>query len=1020
MNKIIKLRWVLLVIWVAAALILTVIQPDLKKVIDEKGNPTVTEKYPSKIAETLLNGMSDSKGESTLIVFNNEKKLTSADMNEIQSGLKILEDNKKELGITNILSPFNTPEAKSRLTSEDGTTILTSVTIEKNGRDVQEISSQFEDKLKTLKVDHYLTGGLFVQKDFLKATYKGVDRSAIITVIFILIVLFLVFKSITTPLISLLTVGIAYLCSMGIVGQLVNAVNFSVTSLTQMFMILVLFGIGTDYNILLFNRFKEELGRNESVNSAIIATYKTAGKTILYSGLTVFIAFASLSFVQFGVYRSGNAVAIGIVILFLELITLTPFFMKLLGPKLFWPSHETRGHRESKLWEKVTSATVKHPIVSTLALIAVIAPIIIFSNSSLSYDNMKDMGSSYPSVEGFNIVSKHFNRGTTMPTTVVIKNNTPMDNNTALAVIDKLTEDLKGVKGVKAVSGPTQPEGTKIKDLYTDSSLKKISDGLGQSKSQFGGGSFDLSGIEKLANGTGDLHNGLIQLSGGLKQLQDAINSSAGGSEKISQSIGLISSQMATISNSVSALNAGYSQLSVGYSQLHSQYSNMEKQIGSSAQAFDTMKGYTSKLGKDYPQIAGDSSYLSLNQTITTLSGQFEQLKYGLSQLNTNFDKTNAQFAKANESMKLIADGEKQMADGLSKLQAGTQQLSSGLGQVGNGQSQIANNMQPLIDGAAQIEDGQRKLNSGLSKLTAGMPSLQSSLGNTSGGVSSISDQLNQATGYLSDLAETKSFFIPKSALQSTDFKKSLDAFMSADRKTVKLIVILNDDPYSTGAINTVKKINNIVEDNLKGSALSQAVYGTGGESSVSNDTNIISTRDMTVTQIIVFLSVFILLILVIRSFWIPVYIIIALAASYYTAISITGFVTSSLFKADGVAWNVPFFSFIMIVALGVDYSIFLMTRYKEYGSIPPKKAIVSAAKNIGGVVVSAAIILAGTFATLFPSGLHTLMEMAVSVGIGLLMLSLLMLPVFIPAMISLPQTISKMFSSKSKATIEQ
>lgn len=1020
MNKIIKLRWVLLIIWVAAALILTVIQPDLKKVIDEKGNPTVTEKYPSKIAETLLNGMSDSKGESTLIVFNNEKKLTSADMNEIQAGLKILEDNKKELGITNILSPFNTPEAKDRLTSEDGTTILTSVTIEKNGRDAQEISSQFEDRLKNLKVDHYLTGGLFVQKDFLKATYKGVDRSAIITVLFILIVLFLVFKSITTPLISLLTVGIAYLCSMGIVGQLVNAVNFSVTSLTQMFMILVLFGIGTDYNILLFNRFKEELGRNESVNSAIIATYKTAGKTILYSGLTVFIAFASLSFVQFGVYRSGNAVAIGIVVLFLELVTLTPFFMKLLGPKLFWPSHETKGHRESRLWEKVTSATVKHPIISTLALIAVIAPIIIFSSSNLSYDNMKDMGSSYPSVEGFNIVSKHFNRGTTMPTTVVIKNITPMDNNTALSVIDKLTEDLKGVKGVKAVSGPTQPEGSKIKDLYTDSSLKRISDGLSQSKSQFGGGSFDLSGIEKLANGTGNLHNGLIQLSGGLKQLQDAINSSAGGSEKISQSIGLISSQMTTISNSVSALNAGYSQLSAGYSQLQSQYSNIEKQIGSSFQAFDAMKGYTSKLGKDYPQMSGDSTYLSLNQTIATLSGQLEQLKYGLSQLNANFDKANTQLVKANENMKLIADGERQMADGLSKLQAGTQQLSGGLSQVGNGQSQIVNNMQPLIDGAAQIEDGQRKLSSGLSKLTAGMPSLQSSIGDTSGGVSAISDQLSQATSYLSDLAETKSFFIPKAALQSSDFKKSLDAFMSADRKTVKLIVILNDDPYSSEAIKTVKRINNIVESDLKGSALSQAIYGTGGESSVSNDTNIISTRDMTVTQIIVFLSVFILLILVIRSFWIPVYIIIALAASYYTAISITGFVTSSLFKADGIAWNVPFFSFIMIVALGVDYSIFLMTRYKEYGSIPPQKAIVSAAKNIGGVVVSAAIILAGTFATLFPSGLHTLMEMAVSVGVGLLMLSLLMLPVFIPSMISMPQTISKMFSRKSKVTLDQ
>ena len=152
----------------------------------------------------------------------------------------------------------------------------------------------------------------------------------------------------------------------------------------------------------------------------------------------------------------------------------------------------------------------------------------------------------------------------------------------------------------------------------------------------------------------------------------------------------------------------------------------------------------------------------------------------------------------------------------------------------------------------------------------------------------------------------------------------------------------------------------------------------------------------------------FIVLILVIRSFWIPLYIIISLVAAYFTSITVTGVFAKHVLGMNEISWNVPFFAFVMIVALGVDYSIFLMTRYNEYGELPPHEAIVKAAKNIGGVVVSAAIILAGTFLTLYPSGMKTLMQLAVGVSVGLMMLALILLPVLLPALISLPHVFKK------------
>lgn len=156
--------------------------------------------------------------------------------------------------------------------------------------------------------------------------------------IFILVVLVIAFKSVVTPFISLVAVAFSYLVSMGIAAQLIDKAGFPITSLTQMLLVLILFGIGTDYNILLFNRFKEELANGKSVDDSIINTYKTAGKTIAYSILTVFIAFLALVFSESPIYQSGVVVVIGVTILLIEILTLTPFIMKVLGKKIFWPS----------------------------------------------------------------------------------------------------------------------------------------------------------------------------------------------------------------------------------------------------------------------------------------------------------------------------------------------------------------------------------------------------------------------------------------------------------------------------------------------------------------------------------------------------------------------------------------------------------------------------------------------------------------------------------------------------------
>ncbi|PKC51051.1 multidrug efflux transporter AcrB transmembrane domain-containing protein, partial [Rhizophagus irregularis] len=199
------------------------------------------------------------------------------------------------------------------------------------------------------------------------------------------------------------------------------------------------------------------------------------------------------------------------------------------------------------------------------------------------------------------------------------------------------------------------------------------------------------------------------------------------------------------------------------------------------------------------------------------------------------------------------------------------------------------------------------------------------------------------------------------------------------------MTIVLNDDPYSNEALTTINQINETLSNGLKGTVLSDAKSGTVGTSATTNDMNDVLSRDLSRTTLIVIVGVLLVLFLVIRSFWTPIFITASLVGAYYTAMFIINFIFLDLLGYAGISSFVPFFSFIIIVALGVDYSIFLMMRYKEYPELSPKEAIVLASKHTGGVIISAVIILGGTFATLIPAGIVLLTELAIAVITGLI-----------------------------------
>ncbi|UWG99094.1 MMPL family transporter [Dehalobacter sp. DCM] len=1038
MKTLLKYRWAALVVWIVIAVVFTLFMPDLEAIINERGNVMLDESYPSQTAQKLMNNLSITEGKSGIIVFTDKQQLSTHDQENIKNGLQAVKDNRRALGINHIIDVFDTPDAASQLISEDQTTILVPFTYDKNGRDIKTIQSELEYQLKDVGVTYYITGNEFIIGDYLSQVFAGVTKSALLTIAFILVILIVLFRSVVTPLISLFTVGLAYLVSIGIVGQLVSQLGFPVSSLTQMFIILILFGVGTDYNILLFNRFKEELPKQISVEKAITVTFKTAGKTVLFSALTVFIAFLSLQFVKFGVYRSAVAVAISIAVLIAVLFTLTPALFRILSKTLFWPSHHIQGHKQSTMWAKVTAGAVRRPYLAMIVIVLLILPILTAGSYKLTFDNLKDMGnSSASSVVGFNIVAEHFGKGKIMPTTVVITSSHAMDNARDLAVIDSLTEKIRKLDGVSSVSGPTQPQGSEIAALYTDSQtehvtngitsanvgIKKISGGLTTMVNSLSGE--NLSQLDQLSSGLTRIQTGMESITASMKQVQEGIDRGSAGSAQIASGLNTIRSNLNTINTTLNnQLLPDYLNLKKGIDHWAGGYIVIEQNVSQLIQMAQGIQQITAALGDPQLQLAATnpaaySLVMQLNGDNTALNpglvpsfvAALTQLDQGLKTANETYTNQIAgNFDSLNNGLSQVSSGMPQMVSGLNSLETAATELAKGLAEGSNGQSQIIAHMQTMSDALKKVTEGQAALSGGLTTMGEALTQLKGGIGTSRDGLNQISQGLDRANSFLGEISSVKSFYVPSDALTSSDIQNALDAFMSKDRKTAEISVTLVDDPYSDEAEQTMDAISSLLSASLQGTSLSDANILAGGETATTKDIKKVAISDMVMTEIIVLISVFIVLVLVIKSFWIPVYVTGSILLTYYSSMALTSLLAKTFLHTSEIAWNVPFFAFLVIVTLGVDYSIFLMARFREDRGSTPYEAIIQASAHVGGVVLSAAIILAGTFATIIPAGINTLAELAIAVCLGILILSVVFLPFVIPALIAIQTRLEQKF----------
>ena len=213
-----------------------------------------------------------------------------------------------------------------------------------------------------------------------------------------------------------------------------------------------------------------------------------------------------------------------------------------------------------------------------------------------------------------------------------------------------------------------------------------------------------------------------------------------------------------------------------------------------------------------------------------------------------------------------------------------------------------------------------------------------------------------------------------------------------SDATEAVIVLILRGSPYGDEAEAAVEEIR----DRLHAIAPGGLLGGIPVENLDIEQTN---SRDTKLIVPLVLLVIGLILIAVLRALVAPAYLIATVLASFAATLGLATFAFTEVFGAEGLAFNLELMSFIFLVALGVDYNIFLMTRAREEAAARgTREGTLAALVSTGGVITGAGLILAGTFATLTLLPLEELVQIGATVAVGVLLDTFVVRALLIPA----------------------
>ena len=464
-------------IWILLAIVLSAFAPGGKEFVTANKDAGLPADAKSIIAERNLEKYFPQDGGLPLFaVFHQENGLSDEDILGFAEALESLQV-ESTLGEVEVIPLTKLqPEQRKAFLSENGKTYFVPLTLPGELE-----SKDLNDLVKSIKVDVgknvdesvevSWTGPAGIASDAVELFSRADVVLLLSTVGLILVLLLLIYRSPLLAFIPLIGAAIVYVVVDKVIGLTTQAEWFSVDSQALSIMTILLFAVLTDYSLLIFSRYREELRRYESPSEAMRETMRHVNEPIFFSGSTIVLGVATLFFALYEPYRNfAPAFAIAAIAMLIAGLTLLPALFALIGRKAFWPVipkfGDVQEDRQS-IWGKVANKVTKRPV---MYLVPILLLLLIgtwnVTNMKESYDLIESFPEDLSSRVGYERLSESFSEGSLAPSTLLFVSDQELGMEETRLAIEKL-ENLPGINSISAQGNPASEDGKSAKFSIT-------------------------------------------------------------------------------------------------------------------------------------------------------------------------------------------------------------------------------------------------------------------------------------------------------------------------------------------------------------------------------------------------------------------------------------------------------------------------------------------------------------------------------------------------------------------------
>jgi RND superfamily putative drug exporter len=828
----------------------------------------------------------------------------------------------------------------------------------------------------------YVTGPPATFSDQIATAEHDLVLISIATAGLIALILLIVYRSVFTALLPLLVIGLSLAVGRGVLSAL-GELGMPVSQFTVAFMTAILLGAGTDYTVFLISRYHEQRLANVPADQAVVHATASIGPVILASAATVAFAFLAMVFARLSVFAAlGPACAIAVLFGFLATVTLLPPVLALAARRGIG---EPKSDRTRRYWNSVAVAVVRRPVPLLIAsLVILLALSAVVATIKISYDDRKGQPATTASNQGYQLLDRHFRKDVVITEFLVVENATDMRTGKGLADLDDMASRVAQIPGVTKVSGVTRPTGDRLDQAELAWQNGQIGDKMAGAVADGNARKDDLA---KLTNGADQLAGGLAQLDTTLRTALTPLT----GILTQAQSAGTQVDRFRPLLQQLSATAPAVDQAIRSGPGLRP----LAEQTQHAIAILDPLVGAlnTSPWCFTTPQCAQIRDQVQILVSLRD-SGFFSQV----ADLGDRYNPaTNATIAGT-----------------LANVQSAVTALDRAFGALGD-PADLAGNIRRLQDGISQLASGAQALATGVHTLADSNIEMLS-------GMSQIATQLQNAARASTGSDSSSGFYLPANAFENRQFADVAKQFLSPDGKTARFAIESSHDPYSNEAMDLAHEITAVADAARPNTSLADATVSVAGFPAVNSDIARLLWADFAQLAVATLIIVGLILVLLLRALLAPLYLLGTVVLNYLASLGI-GVLIFQWGLGYEIAWPVPLLAFIILVAVGADYNMLLVSRLREESGRNIRIGVLRTVANTGSVITSAGLIFAASMFGLMVGSIAIMIQAGLIVGCGLLLDTLLVRTLTVPAVATLLREASwwpHRHLKKSRRTVDQ